>query len=116
MTDPETQFQTEWDVVTTSRGSIIQQRVVNSDGTELLSQVIDLRNRQLREHLIKLGWSPPVLDPSRPMAVVVRQEVPGDPSKARYRLECGHWVTRRNNSTKRSALCDHCMAFPGITA
>mgnify|MGYP005858522967 CR=1 FL=1 len=104
----------EWEVVTTSRGAIIQQRVLDPNGAELLSQVIDLRNRQLRKHLISLGWSPPALDPSKPMAVVAMRHIPDDRKRARYQLECGHWVVRQFNSGKKSALCDVCLSFPGI--
>ena len=112
MTNPLT---IQWEVTTTSRGAIIHQRVLDDNGAELLSHVIDLRNRQLRKHLIALGWTPPCLDPSRPLVVVAAEPDRVGPGMTRYKLECGHWVVRRTLSNKKSALCDVCIAFPGIT-
>lgn len=103
-----------WEVMTVSRGDVIQQLVRDDDGRELLSQVIDLRNRQLREHLIKLGWTPPDRDPAGLMEVQRIESIEGDAKYKRYLLECGHWVVRKTNLSKRHAYCDLCKPFPGI--
>lgn len=103
-----------WEVMTVSRGDVIQQLVRDDDGQELLSQVIDLRNRQLREHLIKLGWTPPQRDVSGLLEVKRIERIEGDAKYSKYLLECGHWVVRKTNTSKKHAFCNFCKPFEGI--